>query len=520
MNRTVAIAAAVLILGLGLIVGAYFFMPAFQEKAQKQTSDAARVEGEIRVAGDNWMGYFVLRSPELRKEMRRKGWSLKWLDDNANYPERMQKLADGDLEFAVVTVDSYLLNAQKHAYPGTIVFVIDESKGGDAILADKTKVPNFEALRGRSDVRVAFTPASPSHHLAKVAADHFDLQEELLPTGDRRIGADGSAQAREKLLSGAADVAILWEPDVSLALQHENVVKLLGTEDTEKVIVDILVVNRGFAKAKPEVVKLLVNNYFRVLKRYRDQPDLLLTHVRDETDLDQATIGKMLAGFEWVNFSRNCEQWFGIAAPGGYSEDGLIDAMESAARILVHAGDFAENPIPNQDPYRLTNSEFLASLFAGGGGFTTPAGTSSAAVTSIETRFPPLDDAGWKGLRSVGNLKVKPIVFQSGTVQLDFTAKAVVDEAVRNLKHYPTFRILVEGHTDTRGDSQENQRLSQQRADQIKQYLEIAYNVDPNRVKSTGYGGERPPPKKPGESYREYRYRLSRVELALMREDF
>jgi hypothetical protein len=56
MNRTVAIAAAVLILGLGLIVGAYFFMPAFQEKAQKQTSDAARVEGEIRVAGDNWKG--------------------------------------------------------------------------------------------------------------------------------------------------------------------------------------------------------------------------------------------------------------------------------------------------------------------------------------------------------------------------------------------------------------------------------------------------------------------------------
>ena len=112
------------------------------------------------------------------------------------------------------------------------------------------------------------------------------------------------------------------------------------------------------------------------------------------------------------------------------------------------------------------------------------------------------------------------LVFQAGAVELDHIAKTVVDQAVERLKHYPNFRVVINGHTNTRGDKQENLRLSQERADSVSRYLEVVYNIDLNRLRATGFGGSKPLPKISGESKRSWMYRLPRVELVLVREDF
>ena len=99
-------------------------------------------------------------------------------------------------------------------------------------------------------------------------------------------------------------------------------------------------------------------------------------------------------------------------------------------------------------------------------------------------------------------------------------AKEIVDSAVDKLKHYPALRVVIEGHTGTRGDPVINRVLSQDRADAVKQYLMVTYNVDPNRLQTVGLGGDKPLPRKPGESLKGWRYRLPRVELVLVRETF
>lgn len=510
-----------LICSVGIVL-LYYLLPYFQDRHQKVTSDATKTRGKIRIAMDNWVGYFPLRSPEMKNLMRRAGWILVCEDDNANYDQRMQRLKKHEIDLAVATVDSFILNAEKYGYPGTIISVIDESKGGDAILAVRKRVNNLDGLKGKRDIRVAFTPDSPSHHLAKAAADHFNVRE-LLPRGTLRIDTDGSEKAREKLLSGKADVAILWEPDVSRALSHDGIVKILGTEDTERLIVDILIAGREFSSRNPDVIKLLLNNYFRTLKKYRQNPQLLLKHVKDETGLAETAIRNMLKGVKWASFHENCETWFGIAAPGNYAEEGLVDTIQSTVTILTNSGDFSSSPIPDADPYRLTNSSFLEQLFTKGiTGFTTPVqgAKGSGPVESIETKFAPLDEQGWESLKEVGTLKVEPIVFQHGTKELGLLAKQVVDEAIQRLRHYPNFRVVIKGHTGTRGDHDENLRLSRDRAEAVARYLNVVYNIDPQRLRPVGFGGKKPLPKRPGESRRAYEYRLPRVELVLAREDF
>ncbi|MBF0468901.1 MAG: hypothetical protein HQK61_08455 [Desulfamplus sp.] len=292
--------------------------PLMESSRQKVTSDAVRIKGRIRIDMDNWIGYFPFRSKEMKQILRQEGYLLESRDDNADYEKRMKRLADEDIDFAVATVDSYLLNGVKESYPGTIIMVIDESKGGDAILARKDKVQDLDGLKDDSqdsgDLKIAFTPASPSHHLAKAASDHFGL-DAFFSLKENMINTGGSKEACDNLLAGTADVAICWEPDVSRALSDNRIIKLLGTEDTRGLIVDILLVNRKYAHKYPEVVTLLMDSFFMLLKRYSQDPELLRDHVMEETGLDRNAVNAMLKGVEWVNFNANCRNWFGIAAP-------------------------------------------------------------------------------------------------------------------------------------------------------------------------------------------------------------
>ncbi|MNT90758.1 Outer membrane porin F precursor [compost metagenome] len=59
------------------------------------------------------------------------------------------------------------------------------------------------------------------------------------------------------------------------------------------------------------------------------------------------------------------------------------------------------------------------------------------------------------------------------------------------MKQYPQTTTVVEGHTDSVGPDAYNQKLSQRRADAVKQVL-VQDGVEASRVSSVGYGESRP----------------------------
>jgi len=52
-------------------------------------------------------------------------------------------------------------------------------------------------------------------------------------------------------------------------------------------------------------------------------------------------------------------------------------------------------------------------------------------------------------------------------------------------------RFIIEGHSDARGAAAQNQRLSQERADEVRLYL-VALGVNPARLKAVGRGSSQP----------------------------
>ncbi|GGE41538.1 flagellar motor protein MotB [Actibacterium pelagium] len=83
------------------------------------------------------------------------------------------------------------------------------------------------------------------------------------------------------------------------------------------------------------------------------------------------------------------------------------------------------------------------------------------------------------------------IYFSSGSARLQPDSRFVLSEITDIIKRCPRLRVLISGHTDSDGTPNYNQRLSEQRAQSVVQYL-IREGIDPLRLYSAGFGEDRP----------------------------
>ena len=83
------------------------------------------------------------------------------------------------------------------------------------------------------------------------------------------------------------------------------------------------------------------------------------------------------------------------------------------------------------------------------------------------------------------------VLFASGQVHLVDGGRSSLEEVVDLLQTEPNKKIRVEGHTDSRGDAEANLRLSQQRAEAVREAL-ISLGVAGDRVTAAGMGEDFP----------------------------
>ncbi|MDO4896815.1 MAG: OmpA family protein [Moraxella sp.] len=67
-----------------------------------------------------------------------------------------------------------------------------------------------------------------------------------------------------------------------------------------------------------------------------------------------------------------------------------------------------------------------------------------------------------------------------------------VDKAAQFLAQYPNMDAIIEGHTDSNGTDAYNIKLSQRRANAVRQALITHYGINPSRLSAVGYGESRP----------------------------
>lgn len=88
-------------------------------------------------------------------------------------------------------------------------------------------------------------------------------------------------------------------------------------------------------------------------------------------------------------------------------------------------------------------------------------------------------------------IDLEGVHFKTGGHDITHNAQMILSRNLQILHEEPDLQIMIEGHTDDRGNDDFNQRLSERRADSVKSYF-VRQGIAANRLHAIGHGESQP----------------------------
>ena len=89
-------------------------------------------------------------------------------------------------------------------------------------------------------------------------------------------------------------------------------------------------------------------------------------------------------------------------------------------------------------------------------------------------------------------IRLQNIYFDTGKATIKPESYPILDRVAEFLKANPKAIVEIQGHTDSVGSASYNMRLSQARAEAVRNYLITYHHIDPSRLIAKGYGETMP----------------------------
>ncbi|WP_235927428.1 OmpA family protein [Aquirufa ecclesiirivi] len=135
-------------------------------------------------------------------------------------------------------------------------------------------------------------------------------------------------------------------------------------------------------------------------------------------------------------------------------------------------------------------------------------------LSKLRGRYLELDerDLVMAPIAKGSSMTINNLFFETGKATLTAESDPELKRIVQVMQENATLQIEISGHTDNTGSDELNNKLSQDRADAVKNYL-INQGVKSDRIRTKGYGKTKP---KADNSTEEGRQLNRRVEFAIL----
>ncbi len=121
-------------------------------------------------------------------------------------------------------------------------------------------------------------------------------------------------------------------------------------------------------------------------------------------------------------------------------------------------------------------------------------------------------ETGYGALQTGDRITARGILFESGSARITGSSSTELNQLLAALEDNPSLRIRIEGHTDSSGGASTNQRLSQQRAQAVADWL-AGRGISSGRLQAVGMGEDQPVANNDTPSGREQNRRVEIVGL-------
>jgi NitT/TauT family transport system substrate-binding protein len=236
--------------------------------------------------------------------------------------ERNSALKSGRIDALAAPVDYFVLSAGNNL-EATIVMAIDESVGGDGIVARK-EITRFEDLRGKT---LAFQRGLPSEFFVRALLRQHGVQMNEVQTVDMETDQAGAA-----FIAGRVDAAAVWEPWLTKAREQGGGHVLASTKEFPNLILDCLGFNQKRLAEDHAGAKAVVDAIFRAIDYWKAHPEEANVAMAPHFQVDAKKYAAILKGVRFCDRARNRE-FFGTAETPGP----IFDIAKRASDIWLDA---------------------------------------------------------------------------------------------------------------------------------------------------------------------------------------
>jgi NitT/TauT family transport system substrate-binding protein len=413
--------------------------------------------------------------------------------------ETWSPLNNGRLAATATTTDALAVLGRQ--FDAVVPVQIGYSRGADMVVVDRG-VATVNQLAGKV---LAASQFNESEFFIRFLAQEAGVPVAVLRDLDSRpssgeVGlvfysdASIACDAYEHELARSAprlNGCVGWTPRTDEVVEKSNgAAKVLVSNRNLLVIADVLAVNKGFAKANPDMVRGLVHGILEGNRRLRDQQAANIGVVAKAFGWSEADTREELSHVHFANLPENRAFFAGTIDSAG-SFGGIFQSS-----VLAY-GSIIRNPT---DAARFADVSFLDALAKKG-----LYGDQKVAIAPIKTA-------------SQASLEGDPLLskdirffFEANSSNLDRSATQNVeylDTIKRFLQVSPGSTVLLRGHVDNarvnefreQGGDQliksmalKAMELSRQRALAVSDALKERYkDLDTSRIEAVGRGWEEP----------------------------
>lgn len=380
-------------------------------------------------------------------------------------------------------------NLRNSGHDGRAIMVVDNTQGADAVIARDPSIRRIEDLVGK---RVALLQYTPSHGMLLDAIDNSSLSARAKAQIQMVfINVDeGTAGVRAAFESGQVDAAVLWDPDLALALRTSGSHVVYSTQVATNLIYDIIVCDSRVLnnQANHAAIQSFVSGWFAGVAQAESNKETAVSALVQTEEFFQllsrergnAFITSLFDNLVWTGLDDNL-RILGLVGGTNYYES----VYRRFDRIYRAAGTLANPNSPVIPPAESFDYRFVTALSAEHPEARTSAQApqftfSAEAAAQAETQTPVL---------------TRPVMipFESGMSDITREARDVIDtELAPLLDTLGSAYFEVSGNTDSTGTAAINNALSLQRANSVVSYLVSQWNFPRERFVIKGNGSRLP----------------------------
>lgn len=381
-------------------------------------------------------------------------------------------------------------NLRNAKHDGKAVVIVDNTQGGDAIITRDPAIKSVEDLAGHSVALLQFTP---SDGMLTDAIENSSLtarrKSEIKPV---YINAEeGTAGVRAAFESGKVDAAVLWDPDLSLALKAVPGAHVVySTKTATNLIYDVMVCDARALKdpANEAVFQKFVEGWMEGVVAARANPDAAVDALVDNEEFftllakkeGKPFIKGLFGNLVWTGLEDNARI---LGLSGGTNHYERVYARFD--QIYRKAGALANPNSPVIAPQESFDYRFIKAMLA----------KNEQAKTAAAKPQYTFSESGQAAAASQKATVTKPVTvgFTSGSAQLTKLAERTIDkEVVPFLENNGSAYFEISGNTDSVGATETNLRLSRTRAAAVVDYLVAQWEFPRERFKVVGNGSGKP----------------------------